>query len=139
MVVYSAMVLNSSGGLVFYQRYSPIAPEPDSNTVLVLGSTLHSLHAISVAVSPTPKSSGFTEIECTSWKLTCLQTITGLKFIVFTDNAHQKPNELLNQIYALYADYVLKNPFYTLDMPVANSCQKFVVEVGALVEKTTNA
>jgi hypothetical protein len=138
MVVYSVMVLNSSGGLVFYQRYSSIAPEPDSNTVLVLGSTLHSLHAISVAVSPTQKSSGFTEIECTSWKLTCLQTITGLKFIVFTDNGHQKPNELLNQVYALYADYVLKNPFYTLDMPVANSCQKFVVEVANLIEKTAN-
>jgi hypothetical protein len=139
MVVYSAMVLNSSGGLVFYQQYSGQAPSPDSNAVLVLGSTLHSLHAISVAVSPTPKSSGFTEIECTTWKLNCLQTITGLKFIVFTDNGHQKAFELLNQIYALYADYVLKNPFYTLDMPVANSCQKFVLEVAALIEKTGNA
>jgi hypothetical protein len=136
MVVYSAMVLNNSGGLVFYQQYHASAPQPDSNAILVLGSTLHSLHAISVEVSPTPRSSGFNEIECTTWKLTCMQTITGLKFIVVTDNNHQKLNELLNSIYGLYADFVLKNPFYTLDMPVANSCQKFVVEVSGLIDKT---
>jgi hypothetical protein len=30
---------------------------------------------------------------------------------------------LLRAIYALYADYVLKNPFYELDMPI--KCDKF--------------
>jgi len=89
---------------------------------------------MSVAVAPAGRSSGFNEIECTTWKLTCMQTITGLKFIVFTDKDHRGSNELLQAIYALYADYVLKNPFYTLDMPVANSCQKFVTEVGQLIE-----
>lgn len=133
MVVYSVMVLNSSGGLVFYQNYHPNAPQLDSNEVIIIGSTLHSLHAISVEISPVPKSSGFTELECTTWKLNCLQTITGLKFIIFTDRPHQKSQEVLHDIYSRYADYVLKNPFYTLDMPVANSCQKFVSEVDQII------
>lgn len=30
---------------------------------------------------------------------------------------------LLKAIHALYADYVLKNPFYELDMPI--KCDKF--------------
>ncbi|KAH0786248.1 Sybindin-like protein [Histomonas meleagridis] len=133
MVVYSAMVLNSSGGLVFFQNYHPNAQQLNSDEVIIIGATLHSLHAISVEVSPVQKSSGFTEFECTTWKLSCLQTITGLKFMIFTDLQHSKAQDILHNIYALYTDYVLKNPFYTLDMPVANSCQKFVDEVQTLI------
>ena len=133
MVVYGVMVLNSSGGLVFYQQYHQNSPALDSNETIIIGSTLHALHTLSVQISPVPRSSGFTELECTSWKLNCLQTVTGLKFIVFTDLQHQKADSLLQQIYRLYADYVLKNPFYTLEMPVANSCQKFVTEVQKLI------
>ena len=138
MVVYGVMALNSSGSVIFYQQYHQNAPYVDSNEVIIVGSTLHSLHAISVAISPTPKSSGFTELEFTTWKLSCLQTITGLKFLVFTDLLHQRSQDLLRQIYALYADYVLRNPFHTLNMPVANSCQKFVLEVQALIERSGN-
>jgi hypothetical protein len=39
MMVYSVMVLNSSGGLVFYLRYNQNAPEPDSHSVLELDFT----------------------------------------------------------------------------------------------------
>lgn len=136
MVVYGVMVLNSSGGLVFYQQYHANSPQLDSNEGIIIGSTLNALHTISVQISPTPRSSGFTELDCTTWKLNCLQTITGLKFIVFTDLQHQKAGDLLQQIYRLYADYVLKNPFYTLEMPVANSCQKFVTEVQKLISNS---
>jgi hypothetical protein len=135
MVVYGVMVVNSSGGLIFYQQYGPNPPQIDSDAPMVIGSTLHSLHAITVAISPIPKSSGFTELECTTWKLNCLQTITGLKFMVFSEGNHPKIKQLLDDIYSAYADYVLKNPFYTMDMPVANSCQKFVLEVKEAVEK----
>jgi len=43
---------------------------------------------------------------------------TGIKFIVVTDHRQGKVEELLHKIYELYADYVLKNPFYSLDMPI---------------------
>lgn len=135
MPVYNCMILNSSGGLIFSWSYNKDAPQLDSNEVIIIGSTLHSLHAISVAISPTPKSSGFTELECTTWKVSVLQTITGLKFMVFTDTGFAKSQELLKEIYGVYADYVLKNPFYHLDMPIANSCQKFVTEVSSVVER----
>ena len=41
----------------------------------------------------------------------------GVKFIVVAENK-QKVEELLKNIYELYADFVLKNPFYSLDMPI---------------------
>ena len=68
MVVYSIMVCNGSGGLIFYQAYHKNAPDLESNEVIIIGSTLHSLHAISVEISPVPKSSGFVELEATTWK-----------------------------------------------------------------------
>ena len=43
---------------------------------------------------------------------------TGVKLIVVADNKQQKVEELLKKLYELYADYVLKNPFYSLDMPI---------------------
>ncbi len=42
----------------------------------------------------------------------------GVKFIVMADSTHQKVGELLAKIYELYSDYVLKNPFYSVDMPI---------------------
>jgi len=45
-------------------------------------------------------------------------TFAGVKFIVLADNRQSKVEELLRKIYELYSDYVLKNPFYSLDMPI---------------------
>ena len=42
----------------------------------------------------------------------------GVKFIAITDKLQQKVPDLLRKIYELYSDYVLKNPFYSLDMPI---------------------
>lgn len=42
----------------------------------------------------------------------------GVKFIVMSDPKQQKIDELLSKIYELYSDYVLKNPFYSVDMPI---------------------
>lgn len=47
-----------------------------------------------------------------------LYFLTGVKFIVVVDKQQQKVSELLKKIYELYSDYVLKNPFYSLDMPI---------------------
>lgn len=134
------MICNESGGLIFYQAYHKNAPDLESNEVIIIGSTLHSLHAISVEISPVPKSSGFMELETTSWKLNCLQTITGLKFMIFTDlpQPKEKTDQTLKQVYSLYADYVLKNPFYTIGQPISNSCSKFVSEVRNLIDSINN-
>ena len=43
---------------------------------------------------------------------------SGIKFIIISDTKQQKVEELLRKIYELYSDYVLKNPFYSLDMPI---------------------
>jgi Sybindin-like family len=48
----------------------------------------------------------------------CFQTLTGSKFIVTATPGTTDLDKLLHEIYELYSDYVLKNPFYELDMPI---------------------
>ena len=48
------------------------------------------------------------------------------------------PRVLANQsVYSLYADYVLKNPFYELDMPIR--CELFDLQLTSEVTLTMNA
>ena len=44
--------------------------------------------------------------------------LTGMNFIVVADPSQTGLDLLLRKTYGLYADFVLKNPFYTLDMPI---------------------
>jgi len=44
--------------------------------------------------------------------------VVGIKFIVFTDPNRSSEELLLKKLYEIYSDYALKNPFYSLDMPI---------------------
>ena len=49
-----------------------------------------------------------------------MQTHTGVKFLIISRGAEQiKEQEvILRGVYEAYADYVGKNPFQTMDMPI---------------------
>ena len=42
----------------------------------------------------------------------------GIKFIVITDPRQMSMDGFLKRLYEIYADYALKNPFYSIDMPI---------------------
>lgn len=48
----------------------------------------------------------------------CYQTVTGTKFLLFTEPQQPNVDVILKRIYELYADFVMKNPFYTVEMPI---------------------
>ena len=52
---------------------------------------------------------------------------TGLKFIMLTDPKQLGMDILLKKIYELYSDFALKNPFYSLDMPIRYLLKKFIM------------
>ena len=53
---------------------------------------------------------------------------TGLKFIVLTDPKQLGMDNLLKKIYELYSDFALKNPFYSLDMPIRLVLNKLLLQ-----------
>ena len=126
-------IINKSGGLIYNQDLSPSAPRLTSNDWLRLGSTFHSLHAIAAQVAPIV-SGGIEKLETDTLKLQCFQTRTGLKFVLTAEAGTPDLDAVLHGIYELYADFVLKNPFYELDMPIR--CELFHTNVTNFIRST---
>ncbi|XP_075437604.1 LOW QUALITY PROTEIN: trafficking protein particle complex subunit 4 [Ascaphus truei] len=98
-------------------------PRLSSNEKLMLASMFHSLFAIGSQLSPEPGSSGIEMLETDTFKLHCYQTLTGIKFMMLTDPRQAGIDALLRKVYELYSDFALKNPFYSLEMPIR--CELF--------------
>ncbi|KAM4651940.1 trafficking protein particle complex subunit 4 [Discoglossus pictus] len=112
-------------------------PRLSSNEKLMLASMFHSLFAIGSQLSPEPGSSGIELLETDTFKLHCYQTLTGIKFMVLADPRQAGIDSLLRKIYELYSDYALKNPFYSLEMPIR--CELFEQNLKAALEVAEKA
>ena len=126
-MIYSVYIINKAGSLIYntdfvngdgQNGHGP--PRLTSNEYLVLAGTFHGIHAIASKVSPTSdkRSTGIEQLETETFKLSCLQTPTGLKLLIITDPGHVGSENHLARIYSLYADYVMKSPFYQPEMPI---------------------
>jgi hypothetical protein len=91
MVFLHLFIVNKSGGLIHHRVLSPKAPKIGTNDLLRIGSTFHSLHAIASEASPLrlPQNKnsagaddGIEEIQAEGLILRCLQTRTGVKFVI---------------------------------------------------------
>lgn len=104
---FQLFIINKSGGVVYGKSLSSLAPNLSANDYLRLGSTFHSLHAITTQIAPT-ESSGIERLETDRFTLQCLQTLTGVKFFVTASPNTPDLELLLQGIYEIYTDYVLK-------------------------------
>lgn len=78
--------------------------------------------------NPGIPATGLEFLETEKFRLTCFQTLTGTKFLLFTDPTATNVDGVMRKVYELYADFVMKNPFYQLDMPVR--CEAFDRHLG---------
>ena len=187
MKVYSILILNKAGGLIYQNEIQLGLSKLTANDYLVLAGTLHGVHAIGSELTSsfntntntnnnnnnnnnnnsTPfmnnaKSSteeinslhnssilttgkllsadsnrlGLKSIETDIFNLYIFQTTSGLKFILITtpnlnDAGKKQTSELFLQLYVAYSDFVMKNPFYSLDMPI--KCSLFDERVRSLL------
>jgi hypothetical protein len=76
---------------------------------------------------------GIELIEAGGIVLSCLQTRTGVKFVVTAEPGTPELEKLLREIYVLYSDCALKDPFYELEMPIRTDL--FTSAVDALLER----
>lgn len=91
------------------------------------------LFAIASQLSPEPKSSGIEVLEADTFKLYCFQTLTGVKLMVVAEPSQVGMDILLKRIYEIYSDYALKNPFYSLEMPIR--CELFDSNLKSALEQ----
>jgi len=138
--LYAIYIINKAGGLIYQKDFIDRANRLTSNNHLQIAGVFHGMYAITSQLAPTKEtSSGIRSLESDCMRLRCYQSVTGTKFIV---TAATSQNELvldnfLSQLYQLYADYVLKNPFYDLEQPIHN-CHKFQLNLDLLVAEIFN-
>lgn len=137
MVVFALIIINKAGGLIYQRDFVQDGLNKlSSNDYLILAGTFHGVHAITSRLNPIHTSSkrsstqerpdppsGIEVLETEHFRLQCFQTLTGTKFLLFTEPDQPNVDSTIRKIYELYADYVMKNPFYQSEMPVR--CESF--------------
>ncbi|KEY68478.1 hypothetical protein S7711_01250, partial [Stachybotrys chartarum IBT 7711] len=134
--VFALIIINKAGGLVYNKTFHDTGLNKIStNDYLVLAGTFHGIHAIAARLNPVKAppsrptsegsmpsrpepSTGLEVLETENFRMQCFNTMTGTKFLLFTDTTQTNVDVTLRRIYDLYADYVMKNPFYSLEMPI---------------------
>lgn len=135
--IIAIYIISSNGSLIFDYHSQPSRLNADKN--IVLASLFYACYANSEQIglglgnaetnSLIHQSIGIKTLEAENFRLDCFETLTKVKFVVISDLSlpgHINKQDLLNRIYELYADYVMKNPFYTLNMPInSDNCSLF--------------
>jgi len=133
--VFALLIINKAGGLIYNREFHTGLAKLSSNDLLILAGTFHGVHAITRSLLPQAlrppripgsfpqRPSGLEVLESSLFRLTCFQTVTGVKFLLFTEPAQPNVDVVMRRVYELYADFVMKNPFYTIEMPIR--CAKF--------------
>lgn len=81
---------------------------------------------------------GIEEIRASGIVLHCFQTVTGIKFVITAEpTVTADLREVLKEIYVLYTECVLKDPFYELEMPIRSDL--FVQAVDAVIQRVSKA
>jgi len=120
-VVFALLIINKAGGLVYNRTFHSGLTSLSGNDYLILAGTFHGVHAISRNLSPvTPArtSTGIESLQTSRFLMSCFQTPTGTKFLLFSEPAQSNTDVILRRCYDIYADFVMKNPFYSLEMPI---------------------
>jgi hypothetical protein len=103
-----------------------------TNEKIFLASMFYPLFAIASQLSPESRCSGIEVLEADTFRLYCYQTLTGVKFMIVSEPSQPGMEILSKKVYELYADYALKNPFYSLEMPIR--CELFETNLQSLLE-----
>ncbi|KAI9876241.1 MAG: hypothetical protein M1830_006955 [Pleopsidium flavum] len=136
-VVFSLIIINKAGGLIYNRDFHDGLNKLSVNDYLVLAGTFHGVHAITKSLTPTSlclspsAKTGIEVLETQTFRVTCFQTLTGTKFLLFTEPHQPNVDVIIRKVYELYADYVMKNPFYQVEMPIR--CEAWDRHLGAYV------
>lgn len=117
-----------------------LRPSESSNPGADFSSINSSIMNTGKAQLPNSNRLGLQHIDTDFFSLYVFQTVTGVKFVIVTtpvepvesgqaaksgQSAMSKQfatvSEIFKQFYVYYTDYVMKDPFYSLDMPIRSS------------------
>ncbi|KAI1336445.1 Sybindin-like protein [Xylariaceae sp. FL0016] len=157
MGILALIVINKAGGLIYNRTFGDGLNQLNTNDYLVLAGTFHGVHAITARLNPVKSQqqqqtqpvaggnipsrpdppTGLEVMESENFRLQCFNTMTGTKFLLFTDTMQANVDVAMRKVYDLYSDYVMKNPFYQLEMPIR--CETFDRKLNSYIREINNS
>eukprot|EP01023_Acetabularia_acetabulum_P022315 TRINITY_DN2198_c2_g1_i2.p2 TRINITY_DN2198_c2_g1~~TRINITY_DN2198_c2_g1_i2.p2 ORF type:complete len:148 (-),score=22.27 TRINITY_DN2198_c2_g1_i2:277-720(-) len=132
--IFQMFITNKSGSLIYGKEFVDGVVPSGSNDAIYLASAWHTMNGIATQLSPVPGCMGLEVLEAETFHLHCYQTLTGTKFLLLAHPEAKAITALLQKVYELYADYVMKNPFFSPDgQAVKHTCALFDKKVEQLV------
>eukprot|EP00938_MAST-03A_sp_MAST-3A-sp1_P003521 g3521.t1 len=119
MPVHSLFIINKAGSLIYYDAF-PGSHKLDVNDIIRVGSTFDTFCALMKKMTPvaSDEETVIEEMTTDTFTLRNFRTVTGFTFFVTASLGTKQLDEFLKSVYRIFADYVLKNPFYTMDQTI---------------------
>ncbi|XP_030756288.1 trafficking protein particle complex subunit 1-like [Sitophilus oryzae] len=138
MTVHNIYIFDKQGSLLFYQEWNRLKNSGmtrEEEAKLMYG-MLFSLKSFVNKISPLDTKEGFLYYKTSKYTLHYLETPSGLKFVLNTDNHSQGVRDLLHQIYKeIFVEYVVKNPLCSLNEPIQS--ELFKTKLDAYIKQSS--
>jgi hypothetical protein len=128
---YLFLIIRPDGNTAFSRIHEQYPLELDINEMLTLGSNLNNLNTMQAQIThpdiknnrkdeiDLAKNSSIKSINASTFQMRFLDTVSGYMFIVSAGNGtdSKKMDSKLDQIYKSFVDYVIKAPFFNVNIP----------------------
>ena len=115
MLVFDFYVFSNSGECLLHEAFQPRGDTRSvSDSHKLLFGLIYSMKSFSRKISPTSLGvDPFSSFVTGSYKLHILETMSGLNFVLITEETAGDLTEKLQYLYSeLFSQYVLRNPLY---------------------------
>ncbi|UJR22049.1 hypothetical protein I4U23_025117 [Adineta vaga] len=129
MVVYNLYIFNRTGQCLFYREWlrrkqTNMTQEEEFK---LMNGFLYSVKSFVQRLSPTDLKDGFLSFKTNCYKLHYYETVTGLKFVLNTDNNVGNIRDILHQLYStIFVNNIVKNPLLSA-VDIINSDQEIFI------------
>ncbi|XP_050293451.1 trafficking protein particle complex subunit 1 [Anthonomus grandis grandis] len=138
MTVHNIYIFDRVGTLLYYQEWNRLKHSgmtKEEEAKLTYG-MLFSIKSFVNRISPTDTKEGFLFYRTSKYSLHYLETPSGLKFVLNTDNHSQGIRDLLQQIYKeIFVEYVVRNPLCNLNEPIQS--ELFKTKLDAYIKQSS--